>query len=125
MLLPTTTVTPSGSLPRSTPLVELRSWKLRSSPVCERSVRPTVHVPATRLGDFADLRETRYVHRDAEARPLIRVRLAVLEIQALGQVLDRPTAIVVLHQHGTGERRQTVDERGRRDGAREVRDDPD
>src|SRR5437016_6129766 len=40
-------------------------------PVRERAVRASIHVPAARLGHFADLREPLHVRRHAEARPLV------------------------------------------------------
>ena len=39
------------------------------------------------------------IRKHAEAGALVRERLAVLELQAFRQVVDRPAAVVVLHQH--------------------------
>ena len=50
-------------------------------------------------------------------------RFAVLEVEALGQVVDRPAAVVVFHQHGARERGEAVDESRGRDRSGEVRHD--
>ncbi len=57
--------------------------------------------------------------------PLVVVGLAVLELEALGEVVDRTAAEVVLHHQRAGERREAVDERRGGDRSGEVRHDAD
>src|SRR5207247_5948115 len=68
----------------------------RLSPMGQRAVGTPVHVAPPRLRHLADQRQPIEIHRHAETRPFVRERLAVPEVQALGQVLDRTAAVVVL-----------------------------
>src|SRR5439155_26555987 len=61
----------------------------RLSPMGQRAVGTPVHVAPPRLRHLADQRQPIEIHRHAETRPFVRERLAVLEGQALGQVLGR------------------------------------
>src|SRR4029079_11714321 len=87
------------------------TWLL---PVRQRSVGPAIEVLPAGLGDLADLGHLGEVQRDAEAGALVGVGLAVLPVEALGQVVDRPAAVVVFHHQRPRERRQAADQRRRR-----------
>ena len=103
----------------------VRRARLQVQEMRERPVRSFVDVPTAGFRHFSDHRQQLHIRRHAQTRPLVRVRLSVLELQALGQVIDRTTAVVVLHQDGAGERRQAVHQGGGRDRPGEMRNEPD
>src|SRR6185295_15182000 len=82
----------------------LRALMGPPSPVRERPVGPPEDVAASRLGHLSDLGEPLHVRGDPQPRTLVRVHLAVPEIQAFRQVIDGPPAVVVLQHHRPGER---------------------
>src|SRR6185312_2007199 len=60
----------------------------RDSPVRDRAVPPVVELPAlkVRFGELGDLRELFEIDFNTQTRPVVRIELALLEIEAYRQV---------------------------------------
>ena len=91
----------------STALAALRfgrddSANIHTLPVRDGTVRAEVGLRAGRhrFRDFGDLGQLLEVELNSQARPLVGIELAVLEIQANRQMRQRPSLVVVLHQDG-------------------------
>ena len=99
------------------------SWPL---PRELRAVRPVIgRTVRARLGNRDHAFQPIHVDRDAEAWPVVRVQLAVLERHELVQIRDRLRPVVVFEDDGLRVRAQRVYLRGRGDRSGEMRDDAD
>src|ERR1700722_14645577 len=96
-------------------------------PVRNGTVRPEVGLRAggDGFGDFSDLGQLFVVQFYTQAGAFVGIEFPVFEVQTLRQVGQGAALVVVLHQDGTGERAQAIDESGRRDRPGEMRNDTD
>src|SRR4051812_6680179 len=82
------------------------------SPVCDRAVPPVIELPPPkiRLAELRDLCELFEIQFNPEAGSVVRIELALLEIEAHRYVRQLASLVVVFHHHWPGERAQRVNQ---------------